>query len=95
MDVAENAIPKVMQNAAVDIEDKDFWTEGAIDPVRLTFCGLTRSCGGSTIPMQEAKLELGNVFARNIKKQNRRNCSRKLPNQTLDQSSISSRPIST
>jgi membrane peptidoglycan carboxypeptidase len=54
-------ISPVVQQAIVAVEDKSFWTEGAVDVPRLAaaaFSDLTRgtSQGASTIPMQLAKI---------------------------------------
>jgi membrane peptidoglycan carboxypeptidase len=54
-------ISPLVQEAIVAIEDKSFWTEGAVDVPRLAsaaFSDLTRgtSQGASTIPMQLAKI---------------------------------------
>lgn len=54
-------ISPLVQEAIVAIEDKSFWTEGAVDVPRLAsaaFSDITRgaSQGASTIPMQLAKI---------------------------------------
>jgi len=54
-------ISPLVQQAIVAVEDKSFWTEGAVDVPRLAaaaFSDLTRgtSQGASTIPMQLAKI---------------------------------------
>lgn len=58
--VALNAVAPQMQKAVVDIEDRHFWTEGAVDVGRLAGAALHdasgASQGGSTIPMQVVKL---------------------------------------
>jgi membrane peptidoglycan carboxypeptidase len=55
-----SAIAPVMQKAIVDVEDRHFWSEGAVDVGRLAGAALNDANGAqqgaSTIPMQLVKL---------------------------------------
>ncbi|MBV8527160.1 MAG: transglycosylase domain-containing protein, partial [Candidatus Dormibacteraeota bacterium] len=55
-----SAVAPAMQKAIVDVEDRHFWTEGAVDVGRVAGAALHDANGGSqgasTIPMQLVKL---------------------------------------
>jgi membrane peptidoglycan carboxypeptidase len=53
--VTYDDIPKVMQNAMIAIEDKNFWTDNGIDPVATVRAATTGYGGGSTLTQQVIK----------------------------------------